>query len=213
MWKVFKKDTKFVSVYLAAVAAAVLLLWLFMGDALSTAYVLLGTALVYLLVFGEIFINEQHEDKHKGYVFLSTLPLNRGEIVAAKFFWVLLSALILTGLIVLLISLSPSPQESIVLARSFVLLNGMMALILAGLSFIGIFGMGYTLFLRVALFVLVLIQLVPFILMSTHTVDSVIQPVLEILPGINWLVVLPAGLAVYFGLMMAAVKVKNLRPS
>jgi len=208
-----KKDAKFVIIYLVAVAAAVLLLWILVGDPLATAFILLCTVLIYFLVFGEIFINEQYEEKHHGYVFLSTLPVNMKEIVAAKFLRVFLSAFFLVGLIVLLISLSARPSEVIVLARSFILLNGVIALLLAGLAFIGLFGMGYTLFLRVSLIFLVFLQLIPFILMSTQKVDAVILGVSEFLPTIAWLIVIPAGVAVYFGLMLAAIKVKSLRPS
>jgi len=213
MWEVMKKDAKFVIIYLVAVAAAVLLLWILVGDPLATAFILLCTVLIYFLVFGEIFINEQYEEKHHGYVFLSTLPVNMKEIVAAKFLRVFLSAFFLVGLIVLLISLSARPSEVIVLARSFILLNGVIALLLAGLAFIGLFGMGYTLFLRVSLIFLVFLQLIPFILMSTQKVDAVILGVSEFLPTIAWLIVIPAGVAVYFGLMLAAIKVKSLRPS
>jgi hypothetical protein len=213
MWEVLKKDAKFVIIYLAAVGAAVLLLWILVGDPLATAFILLCTVLIYFLVFGEIFINEQYEEKHHGYVFLSTLPVNMKEIVAAKFLRVFLSAFFLVGLIVLLISLSARPSEVIVLARSFILLNGVIALLLAGLAFIGLFGMGYTLFLRISLIFLVFLQLIPFILMSTQKVDAVILGISEFLPTIAWLIVIPVALAVYFGLLLAAIKVKSLRPS
>ena len=208
-----KKDAKFVIIYLAAVAAVVLLLWILVGDPLATAFILLCTVLIYFLVFGEIFINEQYEEKHHGYVFLSTLPVNKKEIMAAKFLRVFLSAFFLVGLIVLLISLSARPSEVIVLARSFILLNGVIALLLAGLAFIGLFGMGYTLFLRVSLIFLLFLQLIPFILMSTQKVDAVILGISEFLPTIAWLIVIPVALAVYFGLLLAAIKVKSLRPS
>ena len=135
------------------------------------------------------------------------------EVVAAKFLRVFLSAFLLVGLIVLMISLSARPSEGIVLARSFILLNGLIALLLAGLAFIGLFGMGYTLFLRVSLIFLVFLQLIPFILMSTQKVDAVILGVSEFLPTIAWLIVIPVALAVYFGLLLAAIKVKSLRPS
>ena len=213
MWEVLKKDAKFVIIYLSTVVAAVLLLWILVGDPLATAFVLVCTVLIYFLVFGEIFINEQYEEKHHGYVFLSTLPVNVKEVVAAKFLRVFLSAFLLVGLIVLMISLSARPSEGIVLARSFILLNGLIALLLAGLAFIGLFGMGYTLFLRVSLIFLVFLQLIPFILMSTQKVDAVILGVSEFLPTIAWLIVIPVALAVYFGLLLAAIKVKSLRPS
>lgn len=213
MWEVLKKDIKFVTIYLAAVLAAVLLLLVLTGDPLATAFVLLCTVFIYFLVFGEIFINEQYEEKHHGYIFLSTLPVNIKEIVAAKFIRVFLSAFLFVGVIVLLISLSARPLEGIVMARSFILLNGVLALLLAGLAFIGLFGMGYTLFLRIALIFLVFLQLIPFLLMATKKVDAFIRGVWDFLPTINWMIAIPAGVAVYFGLMLAAIKVKSLRPS
>ena len=61
MWEVLKKDAKFVIIYLSTVVAAVLLLWILVGDPLATAFVLVCTVLIYFLVFGEIFINEQYD--------------------------------------------------------------------------------------------------------------------------------------------------------
>jgi hypothetical protein len=181
------------------------------GNPLSTTFVILSVMFVYLLVFGEIFVNEQYEEKHHGYIFLSTLPLSVREIVAAKFLRVLLSVVLLVGLSVLFISFSSGRTDQILLARSFVLLNGLLALAAAGLAFIGLFGTGYTVFLKIALGVLVLFQLIPFILLSTRKMETFVQRLIDFLPTINWLIVLPVGVALYFGLMLAAIKVKTLR--
>jgi len=213
MWNIMKKDSKFAVIYISATLVGVVILKILTRYPLATIFVLLSSVLIYFLVLGEIFINEQYEEKHHGYVFLSTLPLNVKDIVVAKFIRVFLSALLLVGLIVLLISLSPGDREGIVLARSFVLSNGLIALILAGVTFVGLYGVGYTVFLRIALFGLVLLQMIPFILMSTKKTEAVIVGISKFLPTIDWMIGIPAGLAIYFGLMFAAVKVKSLRPS
>jgi hypothetical protein len=213
MWNIVKKDAKFVIFYFSAIVAVEFFLWILTRDSLSTAFVLISGVLVYSLVFGEIFINEQYEEKHHGYIFMKTLPVGIGEVVSAKFLRVLLSAFVFMGLTVLLITFAPGHPDRIVLVRSFVLFNGIVALIAAGFVFIGLFGMGYMIFLRVALSVLVLLQLIPFVLLSSGKMDVFVQSAVEFLRSINWLVAIPAGLAVYFGLMVVAIKVKTLRPS
>ena len=213
MWDIAKKDSKFVLIYLVSIMAMITLLRFLVGDPLGVTFVLLSVILIYMLVFGEIFINEQYEEKHHGYVFLSTLPLKISEIVTAKFLRVLFTSVLLIGYIVLLMSLSPDRQDSLVLARSFILFNGVAALLAAALAFIGLFGTGYTIFLKVSLFFLVLFLMIPFLLLSTGKMDAFIQSVIDFLPTINWLIVFPVVLVVYFGLMGVAIKLKELRPA
>ena len=89
MWKIFKQNLQFSLVYLTTALLIVVALKFLTGSAISTAFVLLSGVLAYMLVFGLIFVNEQYEEKHHGYIFLCTLPIHVSEIVFAKFLRIL----------------------------------------------------------------------------------------------------------------------------
>jgi len=205
-----KQNLRFSLIYLATALLTVAALNFLTGSAVSLVFVLLSGLLTYMVVFGLIFVSEQYEEKHHGYIFLSTLPIHVLDIVFAKFLRVLIADILLIGMTITLISLSPGLSDQLVLARSWVLFNGFLALALGGLALIGLFSTSYTAFLKISLVLLVFIQMIPTILLSSGKMQAFIEGTKEFLSLINWIVWIPVGLAVYFGLMLAAVKVKTL---
>ena len=151
MWKIFNQNLRFSLIYLATALTTVMALRFLIGSNISDALVFLSGLLSYMLVFGLIFVNEQYEEKHNGYIFLSTLPISVYTIVFAKFLRVLIAELLLAGMTIILISLPPDPLEKVVVARSWILLNGLLALALGGLALIGLFSTSYTNFLKISL--------------------------------------------------------------
>ena len=166
-----------------------------------------------LQVIGGTFINEQYEEKHKGYVFLSILPVKEKEIVAAKYCLALITIALYVGFLVLIFSLSPSPAEEIALAQSYVLFMGIISLALAGLSYMGIFSIGYTKFAVIVMSFLVALGLIPMLIMKSYQgrMDVLVDQILAFFTALNWLVIIPITLLVYFGLMALAVKIKSYR--
>ncbi len=197
-------------IYLAAALLTVVTLKFLTGSAVTNIFVVLSGLLTYMVVFGLIFVSEQYEEKHHGYIFLCTLPIHVLDIVFAKFLRVLIAEIFLVGLAITLISLSQGNPDQLKVAYSWILLNGLLALALGGLALIGLFSMSYTAFLKISLVLLVFIQMIPTILLSSGKMRAFIEGTKEFLPSINWIVWVPVGLAVYFGLMLAAIKVKTL---
>jgi len=210
MWKIFKQNLQFSLVYLTTALLIVVALKFLTGSAISTAFVLLSGVLAYMLVFGLIFVNEQYEEKHHGYIFLCTLPIHVREIVFAKFLRILVAEILLVCLAITLISLSPGNPDQLKVACSWILLSGLLALVLGGLVLIGLFSMSYTVFLKISLVLLVFIQMIPMILLSSGKFQAFVEGTIEFLSSVNWIVWIPVGLAVYLGLMLAAIKVKTL---
>jgi len=213
MWNIMKRNASFFAFYLIFVATLVGFLAIIMHNELKVAFVIISGILVILQVVGSTFINEQYEEKHKGYVFLSVLPVKEKEIVAAKFLLVLITNALFVGFLVFLFSVSPSPPEEIALAQSYVLFMGVICLAMTGLSYAGIFSIGYTKFAVIVLSFLVALGLVPMLIMKSYQdrMDILVEQLLNFFAGINWVVVIPASLLVYAGLMAAAVKIKSYR--
>ena len=213
MWILMKRNINSFALYLIVVFTMTGFMALGVNNELKLAYVIISGFLVILQIVGGTFINEQYEEKHKGYAFLSILPVKEKEIVAAKFCLALMTNVLFVGFLVLLFALSPSPPEEIALAQSYVLFMGVVSLTLAGLSYTGIFSIGYTKFAVIVMSFFVALGLVPMILMKSYQgrMDVLIDQILEFFAHLNWLVLIPAALAAYFGLMVLAVKVKSYR--
>lgn len=213
MWKVMTKNMSFFAFYFVIIASLIVVLRLIIGSELSTVFVIISGILVFVLVFGSTFTNEQYEEKNKGYMFLDTLPITAREITKAKFALVLLAVGLCVGLLLILISLSDSPGETAAIARSYVLFMGAVSLILAGVNYIGIFAMGFTKYLVVVGVGWVTLSLAPMIILRTYEgrMDVFRKNVLNFFIGIDWLVMIPSALVVYFILMLAAAKMRHLK--
>jgi hypothetical protein len=213
MWKILKKNMNFFVFYFVIITSLIVFLRLITGSKLSTSYVIFAGILVLFLVFGSTFTNEQYEEKNKGYSFLDTLPVTAREIVEAKYALVLLAVGLCVGFILILFSISGSSPEMISTARSYVLFMGVICLILAGVNYIGIFALGFTKFLIIVGMGWLVLAIIPTIILRTYQgrMDVLKATVLNFFSGIDWLVVIPSTLVVYFVLMLVAAKVRHLR--
>ena len=213
MWKIMIKNMNFFSLNFIITAGLIVVLRLITGRELSTVFVIVSGILVFVIAFGSTFTNEQYEEKNKGYMFLDTLPVSAREIAEAKFALVLLTVGLCVGLLLILIFLSSSPLESAEMARSYVLFTGVVSLILAGVNYIGIFTLGFTKYLVLVGVGWVTLSLTPMIILRTYEgrMDVLRETVLNFFAGIDWLVVVPSALVVYFLLMLVAVKARHLK--
>ncbi|MGD9346283.1 MAG: ABC-2 transporter permease [Candidatus Aminicenantes bacterium] len=211
MWNIMKKNMNFFVIYFVTSISLIFILKLITGNNLSAAFVIIGGILLFLLVFGSTLTNEQYEEKNKGYSFLDTLPVTAREIAEAKFTMVLLAVGLYVGFLVILISFSSGSQEAIILARSYVLFMGVICLILAGVNYIGIFALGFTKFLLVIGVGWLSLGFIPMIIMRTFEgrMDILREGVLNFYAGIDWLLVVPLSLVIYFLLMLVAAKVRH----
>ncbi len=208
-----KKNAPVFVLYFVVIVILLTILRVFTGSGLSTAFVLVSGILVFLLVFGATFMNEQYEEKHNGYAFLDTLPVTAREIVEAKFVLVLLTSGFLVGFCIILYSLSSGSQDTVVIACSYALLNGVVCLTLTGMNYIGIFTLGFTKYFVLVMSGLLAIGFVPMFLLMTYRdrMDILVENILAFYAGINWMIVLPTALVAYFLLMLAAAKVRHLK--
>jgi hypothetical protein len=213
MWKVMKKNMNFFAFYFIIIASLIVVLRFITGSELSTVFVIIAGILVFVLVFGSTFTNEQYEEKNKGYKFLDTLPVTAREIAEAKYALVLMAVGLCVGFLVILISSSGSDPETIVIARSYVLSMGVISLILTGVNYIGIFALGFTKYLVIVGVGWLTLSLVPMIVLRTYEgrTDILRENVLNFFAGIDWLIVIPSVLVIYFVLMLVAAKVRHLR--
>jgi hypothetical protein len=200
--------------YFIGYALVVIILTATLRNILSNEHavplVLISGVLVFFNVFGPVFFSEQYEEKHKGYEFLDILPVNASEIVSAKFGLVFVTVAATVSYLLLLFSLSEVSPDWI-LVRSFILMSGVVSLILAALSYIGIFSLGYTKFAMIVMSCFVLLGFVPVFIMRYYkdNMDVLVENIVTFLRGVNWASVIPLALVGYIALMLLAIKIKE----
>ena len=166
-----------------------------------------------IYVLGAVFINEQYEEKHKGYTFLSIFPIRDSEILAAKFVLPLAACSILAGFLIGLFSLTDIIPQDFLTVRSYLMFTACFSLLFAGILYIGIMALGYTKFMVIVLSFTTALGLVPMLIIRFHR-DSVgdwIADFIHWMQNLNWILVIPLVLLIYAGLYGLAVKVKSFR--
>lgn len=197
--------------YAGVIFAVTVILTIVLGNENAVPLVLISGILVFMLAFGPVFFNEQYEEKHRAYDFLDILPISAGEIVLAKFGLVLLTVTLTAGYILMIFSLFKVAPNDWVLVRSYILMGGAVSLIFSAISYIGIFGLGYTKFAMIVMSLFVLMGFVPIFIMKFYrdNMNVLVENIFTFFRSINWMVVAPFVLIVYFALMFIAVKVKS----
>jgi len=211
MFVIVKKNLAFFAGYCSVVFVLTAILRVALQVENATPLVLLSGIMIFMLVFGAMFFNEQYEEKHKAYDFLDTLPVSAGEIVSAKFGLVLVTVTATVGYMLLLFSLTKIAPNDWALVRSYLLLSGVVCLGSAALSYIGIFILTYTKFAVIVMSFVVLLGFVPVLVMKFYgdNMHVLIENILEFLRNVNWSTVIPFTLIGYFGLMLLAIKIKE----
>ena len=211
MLSIVKKNMSYFIGYLGVIFILTAILRIALGSENAVPLVLISGVLIFMMVFGPVFFNEQYEEKHKGYDFLDILPVDAGEIVSAKFGLVLVTVVATVGYLLLLFSVSKVAPNDWVLVRSYILMSGVVCLFFTALSYIGIISLGYTKFAVIVMTFFVLLGFVPILIMKFYrdNMDVLIENILAFLLNVNWLAVIPLALIGYFGLMWIAIKIKE----
>jgi hypothetical protein len=211
MFSIVKKNMAYFIGYAGVIFILTAILKITLGNEHVVPLVLISGVLIFMLVVGPVFFNEQYEEKHKGYDFLDSLPVSAREIVWAKFGLVLVTVVAIVGYLLLLFSVSKVAPNDWILVRSYILMSGVACLFFAALSFLGIFSLGYTKFAMIVMSFFALLGFVPILIMKFYrdNMDVLIENILTFLRHVNWLAVIPLALIGYFGLMFIAIKVKE----
>ncbi len=197
--------------YVTVIFILTAILRIALGNEQTVPLVMISGVLIFLMVFGPVFFNEQYEEKHKAYDFLDILPVNASEIVSAKFGIVLVTVAATAGYLLLLFAVSKVAPNDWILVRSYILMSSVVCLLFAALSYIGIFSLGYTKFAMIVMSFFVLLGFVPILIMKFYrdNMDVFIENILSFLRQVNWLAVIPLVLIGYFCLMFIAIKIKE----
>lgn len=179
----------------------------------TSILIFLGQMLMYCVLVS-VLISEKAEEKNNGYNFMSHLPIKDHDIVASKFAVVLAAVVFLCTSSSILVSFMESEAYLFPFGRIFLLLCGNLSLILAGGMYILIYRWGYSTFMKISVFGVIILMVGPFLFIEfvliRHNIDYGVsfQTVAE-LPWYIWLIVTAATLTIFWILMQVAVKAKE----
>lgn len=161
MTALIKKELKMFLLYTLPVLPPVTAYWLAGRDGLSPLLVLAQGALAYLLMVIPVMVNEQYEEKHNGYKIQRILPVTWREIVGAKFLALVIAMVVLAGFNHVLFGFFTAAPDHLALSRAFVHIMAMGGLLSGAVLYTGSLALGYTLFMKVMVFVMVAVGLIP----------------------------------------------------
>ena len=210
MLYIMKKDAK-AFMFNLFIIIPLALYWLISKDRLDVLMVLIQGITLTLLVVTPIMVNEQYEEKHRGYRFMRTLPIRKIEIIGAKFIAVLTAAAVLVVFNCLLFSFFDGSPGMKSISRSFILLSGISGIILAALVYLGVFILGYTKFVMIFPPVVFFLAMLPPLITKYYRpqVDALFAKIIDFVKNLDWAAAVIVSLVLYFSLMVLAVKLQR----
>lgn len=211
MFGLMKKDLLLSILQTVTLLPLIYLYWFAGNHPINGPMMILTGGYVFMLVMSAVLINEMHEDKCHGYAFLQILPLTAREIVMSKF----LMSFLLTAFLVIfnagMFSFFPGGLDVLAFSRIYILCCGILGLCFVGVSYIGIYGFGFTTLIKTGIPVSILMALgVPILIIELFLPRMNINPLPfpAFVLSINWGIVVVCAVAVYACLMMVAIRVK-----
>jgi len=181
------------------------------NEAFDPIYIFYQTPFIFWIVLGAIWTQENLESKIKGYAFLSILPITVRELVMSRFGAALLAIFLYELFQLSTLHLFSTPSEYNPLIRSYLILYGGVCLIISGLYYLGLFKFGFTRISKYmfVLWILLFLSPLPIREFLAPIFDIEIIDILRSAANLNWILVAAVSLAIYTGLMVAAIKVKS----
>lgn len=189
------------------------LYWILSRDTLGVLPPLVQGLMLTAVTVIPVIANEQYEDKHKGYDFMRILPIKTGGIIAAKFMTLFSAAAILVLFNCLFFSFFKSDASALAVSRSFILLSALSSLIIGAIVYIGIFLLGYTMFLKVTASLLIILGMIPPLILKymRPQFDQVITQALVFMENLSWLKATGITLIIFIALAALASRIKKHR--
>jgi hypothetical protein len=212
MWRLLQKNAAFFVFYLL-IFACIFFPLLNQSRAGSTdsfdfIYVFYQGSWIFWIVLGPIWGNEQIESKNKGYIFLSTLPIKKRDIVISKYILVFLSVVFFVGFYNIAILFYPTPPEHLTLIQIFIGILGGMCLMISGVVYLGIFRFGFSRLSKFifALWILLFLSPVFFreFLMPKFNISP--QLVVQFIGGVNWILFSVFSTVIFISTMWLSIK-------
>jgi len=181
------------------------------ADSFDFIYVFYQGSWIFWMVLGPIWGNEQIEAKNKGYIFLSTLPIKKSEIVISKYMLVFLSVVFFVVYYSIAILFFPTPPEHLTLIRTFICILGGICLMISGVVYLGIYRFGFSKLSKV------IFALWIFLFLSPVFVKEFLMPkfnigtldIIQFFAGFNWILFSVFSVIIFLSTLWLSVKQVN----
>jgi hypothetical protein len=214
MWTLIKKNS-FMFILLSVPLMGLMSFYMITVRKTLTTNMLifLGQMLLYC-VLASVMTSEKMEEKNKGYPFMSHLPIKDRDIVTSKFATVMVTTVLLCVYSFFLVSVMDADAYLLPFGRIFLLICGNLSLALAGGMYIAIYRWGYSTFMKISVFALIVLMVSPFLFMEfvllRRNIDygTSLRSLNEI-PWFIWVIGTTIVFAFYWGELYAATKAKE----
>ncbi len=165
MKNILFKDLKIFVLFTMILMIPSFILWnTYKSDAVFPVAVFVQLAIVYVITFLTVLINEQEEDVNNGYRFFQTLPIRKGNITLIKFTIPVIVLLVLALINRGIYSIFPVGKDIIRRIDSLTFIFSIFFLLNAGIILVLIYLFGYTKFIQINSGFIVLIVFGSFII-------------------------------------------------
>jgi len=216
MWTLMKKNA-FLFVLLSVSLMALLTVYLLTvrKTLITNILIFLGQMSMYCILVS-VLTSEKTEEKNNGYAFMSLLPIKERDIVGSKFAVVLMAAILLCMYSIALVSFMKPDAGLLSSGRIYLVLCGNLSLIIAAGMYFLIYRWGYSIFMKISVFIVVLLMVGPFLIMEfvlvRRNIDySTSLQSLTDLPLLIWLIVTAFTLVLFWGLLQVAINAKKCK--
>ncbi len=205
------KETEFFFRYAAVILPLMTVYWLIRGGELDLDITVISCGYIYMNAFIPAIFTEYRERKDMGTEFLSTLPVNRPELVGSKFAAGFLSVAILVAYTLAMFSFFPATVEIREISTAYALFTGFTALTILGVFYtVTVRAKNRFAFMTTEI-VLVAVIAVPIILQEvvTNAFGLDTADLAERIAGMNAIAIPIVGTALYAVLVYLALKEKK----
>ncbi|MGD2295746.1 MAG: ABC-2 transporter permease [Candidatus Aminicenantes bacterium] len=214
MLQLIKKNAAPYVLYLVLLLPLMTVAWLIKDRLLGTYQVFLAGLWLLMILVGSLLTAEQREEKTKGYAFLQTLPVKNRDVVAPKFLLSFLTAFVYIGYVYILLEFKTGPEYLFALSRIVMVICAGAGLVLTSLIYIFVFRIGFSrihkiLWLTFFVVILAPVLILEFVLRKLNVDYVKIFKSIVALPWHLWVLVGLCLLALYFWLMLLAIKAKE----
>jgi len=211
---IIRKNASFYIIYGLFFLIVSVLMWQSSMDRLRTPIAVINSFFMFFIVVVPALSAEVFEEKHRGYVFLMTLPLKLETVVRAKMVLPVIAVSIAVVFNLVLFRFFESTPSVLADCVKIILLNASVAIVLAGLAYMLMYRYNVRMLMMVLVFAGVFFNFLGLIAMRTSGIGNIFEwPEMVVTGRPTWIfaLLIPVSLGVYHLIFRRALRLKEER--
>lgn len=211
---IIRKNAMFYVIYGLFFLIVPVLMWQSSMDRLRTPIAVINSFFMFFIVVVPALSAEVFEEKHRGYVFLMTLPLKLETVIRAKMALPVIAVSVAVVYNLVLFRFFESTPSVLADCVKIILLNASVAIVLAGLAYMLMYRYNVRMLMMVLVFAGVFFNFLGLIAMRTSGIGNIFEwPEMVVTGRPTWIfaLLIPVSLGVYHMIFRRALRLKEER--